>query len=393
MKLHRFTTSIGACALLAAATTAATSTAGGLQVCYSDGINTQTTNWTSQLTVPKFDPAMGVLLSVDFELRGDILGSAAIESLDAQASTVTSNYQAAITLTRPDTSVIVVAVPVQQFIDSLTAFDGTVDFAGTSGITHANISTNAVELASSSSAADLALFTGPSGAPGTISLPVDAIGTSSASGSGNLITQFLTDAGASLVVCYNYGLDCNGNGIDDALDVSNGSSNDLNGDGIPDECQPDTRSFCEGDGSQNGGADCPCNNNGGPGEGCDNGSGSGGLLTASGVPSVSNDTLFITSSQIPALAPGFFFAGNGTINGGDGTPFDNGIRCIANPVRVKKINFGGTIPQGNMPVLSIFLGAQPGDTTYFQYWYRNPTGPCTGLSANTTNGVQVTWGL
>jgi hypothetical protein len=31
--------------------------------------------------------------------------------------------------------------------------------------------------------------------------------------------------------------DCNLNGIDDALDIAMGTSNDSNGDGIPDECQ------------------------------------------------------------------------------------------------------------------------------------------------------------
>lgn len=33
------------------------------------------------------------------------------------------------------------------------------------------------------------------------------------------------------------GLDCNGNGIEDAIDIANGTSSDLDGDGVPDECQ------------------------------------------------------------------------------------------------------------------------------------------------------------
>lgn len=250
------------------------------------------------------------------------------------------------------------------------------------------------------SLADLALFTGVSGGvPGSILLPVDAVGSSSASGSGNLITQFLTDAGAEVTVCYNYVLDCNGNGIDDALDVGSGASNDHDSNGIPDECEPGTRPFCEGDGAQNGGADCPCLNNGGPGEGCDNGLGFGGLLTAAGIPSIANDTLTLTASQIPNTSPGFFFFGNSTAGGGalqggdSGVPFDNGLRCLTNAVPIRKVNFGGTIPQGNMPQLSQFVGAAAGDTTYFQYWYRNPGGPCQNGSANTTNGVEVTWGL
>ena len=371
------------------ATTTLAFAAPQLQTCNSDSIPLQTTNWSNTVTINQFDPALGILQSVEFQLTGGIFGSASIESLDAQPSTVTTDYQAAITLTRPDLSVLVVAVPNQNFVDMLTAFDGTIDFGGTSGITHANISVQDMQQATSSTPADLALFTGP----GTIILPVDAAGSSTASGSGNLITQFLTDAEASVTVCYNYALDCNMNGIDDAVDISGGTSNDINMDGIPDECQPGHRSFCEGDGSATGGgADCPCGNNGNPGEGCDNGSGNGGLLTATGIPSISADTLMLTASQIPNNAPGFFFAGITTVNGGSGTPFDNGLRCISQVTRIDKIDGGGTIPSQGSPSISVFLGLMPGDTNYFQYWYRNAGGPCGG-SANTTNGIEVTWGL
>lgn len=249
------------------------------QVCFSDFIPFQTTNWNSTVSVSKFDPELGILTSIYFELSGDVAGSAAIESLDASPITVNTTYQAEITLTRPDLSVLVVATPFTSFQDNLTAFDGTIDFAGTSGITHAGIQVNdTVSTTSPPPISDLALFTGAPGNPGMIVLPIDAAGTSTASGSGNLITQFLTEAGADVEVCYNYELDCNGNGIPDVTDISSGTSPDLDGDGIPDECQPSTTSFCEGDGSANGGADCPCNNNGNPGEGCDNGTGMGGLL-------------------------------------------------------------------------------------------------------------------
>ncbi|MBM3990289.1 MAG: hypothetical protein FJ298_04695 [Planctomycetes bacterium] len=33
------------------------------------------------------------------------------------------------------------------------------------------------------------------------------------------------------------GRDCNGNGIEDAIDIANGTSSDLDGDGVPDECR------------------------------------------------------------------------------------------------------------------------------------------------------------
>ena len=41
--------------------------------------------------------------------------------------------------------------------------------------------------------------------------------------------------------------DCNENGVEDFLDIAFGTSLDLNGDGIPDECQP-ACDDCDGNG-------------------------------------------------------------------------------------------------------------------------------------------------
>lgn len=175
------------------------------QVCHTASIPLQSTNWNNALTVPKFDPALGQLVSISFTLNGHIEGAARAESLDASPTVVTTNFQAQITLTRPDNSVIVVTIPIANFNDTFTAFDGVIDFGGTSGAAHLGISANASNSAvSPPPISDLALFTGLPNAPGTITLPVLAAGTSNASGSGNVITQFTTSASASCTVCYNY---------------------------------------------------------------------------------------------------------------------------------------------------------------------------------------------
>lgn len=358
------------------------------QTCFNDNVPLQSTNWASTVTISKFDSGLGLLQSIDFSLNGQVTGSASIESTDAAPSTVITTYQASITLTRPDLSVLVVSIPAQQFNDPLTAFDGVIDFAGTSGIAHLGITAADGQMINVTNAADLALFTGA----GNIVLPIDAAGTSTSSGAGNLITQFVTAAEATVDVCYNYALDCNGNGIDDAVDISSGTSNDVFGDGIPDECQPSIIRFCEGDGSANGGADCPCNN-GQVGEGCDNGSGFGGILTGAGIPSIANDTLVLTASQIPAMSPGFFFGGNTATPAGTQNPFGSGLNCLVNPTRIQKIAMGGgSLPLMGAPSISMFLGLSPGDTTYFQFWYRNGMGNCVS-SSNATNGLIVTWGF
>ncbi len=233
-------------------------------VSFMDSIPLMTTNWTDSVTVSKFDPDLGDLLSIDFELSADSQGAAMFESLDAQPATVTLNFEVSVALQRPDLSLLVAATPTVQTIDNATAYDGTTDFGGTSGVSHPNLNANTVEMASSPPPmSDLALFTGPAGNPGTITLPVVAMGNSSGSGAGNLILQFMSMAGANVTVTYNFAPDCNNNNVPDNEDIANMTSADCNGNGIPDECEPD----CDEDGIPD---DCEpdCNNNGIPDD-CD----------------------------------------------------------------------------------------------------------------------------
>jgi hypothetical protein len=170
-------------------------------VCFTDTIPLQPTNWSGQVSIPKFDPNLGTLQSIAFDLTGNVQGSARAESLDAAPTIVNTSFSANITLTRPDLSVIVVTLPVANFSDSFTAFDGVLDFGGTSGTIHAGINVSDTQsFMSPPPASDLPLFTGA----GNILLPVTAQGASLATGAGNLITQFMTDAAATVRVCYTY---------------------------------------------------------------------------------------------------------------------------------------------------------------------------------------------
>lgn len=397
MKLHHPLLTVAF--LAAGATTYGRSPPQTQEVCHTDAIPLQLTNWNDSLTIPKFDPQLGLLLSIRFELTGTAQGSAKFESLDASPATITTRFQTILTLSRPDASVLVIATPKTELVDSVTAFDGLIDFAGTSGKTYANLVVTETETVTSPPpASDLVLFTGPPGNPGTITLPVSAVGSSNASGAGNIITQFGAEAEASVRVCYTFAADCNGNGIADDVDISTGTSGDHDGDGIPDECQPSVSTFCVPEGPLGNGIDCPCSNNPAPGtlEGCDNGTGTGGMLIGTGVPSIASDSLVLTATQIPLSSPGFFFRGTAMENSGSGTPFDSGLRCLAGTVvavqKFPMLSGGGTLPLPGSPPISSLISASAGDVTYFQYWYRNPHGPCGG-SANTTNGLKIVWGL
>lgn len=190
---------------LGAALFVAPASAQTAQVCFSNSIPLTNTNWSNSVSVSKFDTGLGTLQSISFQLSGNIAGAVRIESLDTAATVVQTNFQATLTLTRPDLSVIVVTIPIANFNDSLTSYDGTTDFGGTSGVSHLGITANAVNSATSPPpASDLVLFSGPAGSPGNIVLPVTGVGSSVATGSGNLITQFQTQAAAQVQVCYTY---------------------------------------------------------------------------------------------------------------------------------------------------------------------------------------------
>jgi len=168
---------------------------------FSDSIGLMTTNWNSMVTVPKFDPSLGTLLSIDFTLNGHVEGTAMYESLDAAASVITLDLQAEIELQRPDNSTIGVVIPVVQVIDNATAHDGMIDFDGSSGGTFPGLMGNDSDTFSSPPpASDLVDFTGP----GTIDLPVIATGASVATGAGNIVSQFNTSASAEVTVIYTY---------------------------------------------------------------------------------------------------------------------------------------------------------------------------------------------
>lgn len=200
MSLTRSTlTAFGALALSGAALAGAGP--GTATQCFSDSVPLQSTNWNTTVSIPKFNPALGTLQSIQFTLSGNVQGTARAESLDASPTIVNTQFSADITLTRPDLSVIVVTIPIANFTDAFGPFDGTIDFAGTSGITHPGINASDSDVVvSPPPPSDLALFTGL----GNIVLPVNANGTSTASGSGNLITQFTTQAQCTVEVCYTY---------------------------------------------------------------------------------------------------------------------------------------------------------------------------------------------
>jgi len=188
---------------LALAATFSVGTANAASVSFADSIGVTTTNWgPTALSVNQFDSALGTLTGVTIDFSGIVNGTVSAESRDNSSATITSNIRADLSL---DLSLLSIADIIllgvgNSDVRTVTAFDGSIDFAGTSGFGPISLSGTDSDSLSTSDSGDLGLFTGL----GMISFNADAAGQSFGSGAGNLITEFATDAGVGLTVTYNY---------------------------------------------------------------------------------------------------------------------------------------------------------------------------------------------
>lgn len=136
----------------------AASLASAATISFSDTIANQTTNYTSSVTLQKFDTSLGTLNFVTFTLGGSVVSVIRVESLDAAPSTITGTSSATLALKRPDNSALLSTLPSNSSSFSATAFDGVIDFGGTSGRDFGNIIGSSSDSFSSSSVSDLILF-------------------------------------------------------------------------------------------------------------------------------------------------------------------------------------------------------------------------------------------
>ena len=185
-------------------------------------------------------------------------------------------------------------------------------------------------------------------------------------------------------------IDCNDNDAEDAEDISNGTCDDFNGNGIPDECE-DFIVYCNGDGS---GTSSPCgnDNDGSLGvAGTQNGTSAGGAsLRATGSSSVTAADFQLSAEGLVPNKPGLFFQGNNTVNAPFGNHFGDGLRCAGGGVVRLEVQFADSSGSCSTSVNLISKGSvSASDTKSYQLWYRDPAGSPCGSGFNLTNGVQT----
>jgi hypothetical protein len=338
-------------------------------ITYTASVPLTPTSWSTTVSLPRFDPSLGTLTAVWVVVDCSGVGHVQIESQDAVPTGIASHGYLMTELRRPDNSFLVGVHPNSGWFDQVSSFDGVVDFSGASGFTH-SFGAGASASHPLPSISDRSLFTGPSGNPGMITLPLVVqeridIDVSGGSAGNTLVGTLQTSLSASSVVTLRYEF--------------------TPGVGAP---------FCAGDGS---GTICPCGNTSavGTNQGCTNSQGSGASLVASGTPEVGNDTLALQCSGLPSGTTALLFQGTARENSGSGTLFGDGLRCVGGTVhRLGTTQAPGgmaTWPLAGAPSLSIAGSAQSGELLHYQVWYRNAALFCTPETFNLSQGLSVAW--
>lgn len=168
----------------------------------TDTVAVSKTNYQQTLSFAKFDTMGGTraLDSVTFSIDGSIFGSAEVESRDALPTTIITMLSAELMLIDSLMNTLVVTIPGISNTFNAGAYDGSLDFGGSSGITYPDLTANKYEEATYTDAPTLAMFTGMDMA----SFTFDAQATSSSTGAGNITTRFASTAGALVSIVYSY---------------------------------------------------------------------------------------------------------------------------------------------------------------------------------------------
>jgi hypothetical protein len=154
-----------------------------------------TTNWTDNLSLNRFDSSLGTLTGVSFSYSGSVSSNFSLESLDNAPSIVTVNAAGQLVFSGPFSDTLNIMGSTTQ---ALSAFDGVIDFGGTSGAIVGPVTGSQGGIFAV--VGSLASFIGA----GAFNVGVAGTGLSNASGAGNLITQISTQAGADVTVTYTF---------------------------------------------------------------------------------------------------------------------------------------------------------------------------------------------
>ena len=174
-------------------------TASAERVEFCDSIPEDYVGWNSNVTLPKFDPAMGELTAVDISCKMNLSQKITLENTNPLEGNFSMSFSGALTAELPSSQEI--SIPIDHIRKgNLSGYDGAVDYAGPSGINSTEtVPTDAATLSISNLEDFLA------GAPGeSITLPVRVEISSLIKMPGNSMGGVISKAGAEICVFYTY---------------------------------------------------------------------------------------------------------------------------------------------------------------------------------------------
>ncbi|MEY2747336.1 MAG: hypothetical protein RL112_2378 [Planctomycetota bacterium] len=186
--------------------------------------------------------------------------------------------------------------------------------------------------------------------------------------------------------------DCDGDLALDACAVRLGVRADINGDLRPDSCEEASRPLCFGDE-----AACPCGG-GAPGSGCPSSSvPEGARLSSTGFSSVQADELLLRVDGLPRATSLGFYQGTTAMAGGMGVAWGDGVRCVTGSIlwlgRARTQTGACEWPPSGSNLSTNGRIAEEGlGARYYQVWYRDADPAyCTPHRHNFSNALRVEW--
>jgi hypothetical protein len=157
-----------------------------------------TTNFSFTNAIPQWNPVDGILNSVTVTVAGNVSSRFRAESRDTTDGVITVTTDAHVTATTGGVTADAEITPTHT--QAVTAYDGVLDYAGTSGFTVTSVSTGSDVQAS----AVLTPFIGT----GTVPVTAGATATASYDGPGNYRFIVNTTASALVTVTYDFTPNC-----------------------------------------------------------------------------------------------------------------------------------------------------------------------------------------
>ncbi len=161
---------------------------------------TPLTNNTT-LSFLQFTPSLGTLTSVDFQLVGHMDATIQFENLSANPATITTLDTLTLSIAQPNSpsTNLLTSTPNISTSTNVSAYDGTLDFSGSSGRTF-HLTQDMTVQSTITPPALGSFYVGT----GSYAFPIAAFANTSYTGPGNLAIGFRTSASAAVTVTYNY---------------------------------------------------------------------------------------------------------------------------------------------------------------------------------------------